>query len=259
MNQISEVFVITGCSRGVGAALFQLAQQPGRALLGMARQVSAELKTIPTSADASVEAWTVDLSDAAGIAKRMRDWLLRDRHVTALRWVLINNAALLEAPGDLATQTSEQISAVLRVGVEAPMLLASAMLSARDVLSSQGCAPRVQIMNVSSGLGRRAMAGTATYCAAKAGLDHFSRALALEEATKPEGARVVSIAPGVIDTDMQQQLRSASPDMFVAQQDFASLHASGRLATSEQTATQLLEWLQRADFGKEVVCDIRTQ
>ena len=59
------------------------------------------------------------------------------------------------------------------------------------------------MLNISSGLGRRAMAGQATYCAAKAGMDHLSRAVALDQALLDNGAKIVSLAPGVIDTDMQ--------------------------------------------------------
>jgi len=257
MSQTNEVFIVTGCSRGVGAALFQMAGRPGRRLLGMARHVHAVAQTRAAVASPMSEVWAVDLGDSVGVIERLRTWLLQDDQALAGRWVLINNAALLEPPGDLAQQSVEQIRAVLRVGLEAPMLLTAALLSVRDEIARTGVAPRVQIMNVSSGLGRRAMAGTATYCAAKAGLDHFSRTLALEESAKPNGARVVSIAPGVIDTAMQKQLRRAAADGFAAQKDFARLHSSGSLATPEDTAEQLLAWLERPDFGEEVVCDIR--
>ena len=58
------------------------------------------------------------------------------------------------------------------------------------------------------------MASQAAYCAAKAGMDHFTRCVALDEAIKPHGAKVCSLAPGVIDTDMQVQLRGADPAAF---------------------------------------------
>ena len=76
-----------------------------------------------------------------------------------------------------------------------------------------GPCPR-KVLNISSGLGRRAMASQAAYCAAKAGMDHFTRCVALDEAIKPHGAKVCSLAPGVIDTDMQVQLRGADPAAF---------------------------------------------
>ena len=85
------------------------------------------------------------------------------------------------------------------------MLMTGAFLHATEHWS----VPR-KVLNISSGLGRRAMASQTAYCAAKAGMDHFTRCLALEEAIKPAGAKVCSLAPGVIDTDMQVQLRSAN-------------------------------------------------
>jgi len=60
------------------------------------------------------------------------------------------------------------------------------------------------VLNISSGLGRRAMAGQASYLRVEGGLDHLTRALALDEARRPNGAKLVSLAPGVIDTEMQQ-------------------------------------------------------
>ena len=114
-----------------------------------------------------------------------------------------------------------------------------------------------KVLNISSGLGRRAMAGSAAYCAAKAGLDHFTRAVALEQAALPNGARLVSMAPGVVDTDMQQQLRGADPAAFPDQGRFQALWDQGQLVTPEATARQLLARLERPDFGSEPIGDVR--
>ena len=118
------------------------------------------------------------------------------------------------------------------------------------------------MLNISSGLGRRPLAAQAPYCAAKAGLDHLTRCLALEEAARSheeggQGARVCAIAPGVIDTDMQAQLRGASAQDFPGQGRFAALKAEGQLASAEDTARRLLTYLARPDFGSEAVDDIR--
>ena len=101
------------------------------------------------------------------------------------------------------------------------------------------------------------MASQAPYCAAKAGLDNFSQALALEEALKPHGARVCSLAPGVIDTAMQAQLRSADADNFPDAHRFGHLHSNGLLTSAEDAATQVLAWLARPDFGTPVLADVR--
>ena len=114
-----------------------------------------------------------------------------------------------------------------------------------------------KVLNISSGLGRRAMASQAAYCAAKAGMDHFTRCVALDEALKPHGAKVCSLAPGVIDTDMQVQLRGADPAAFPDRQNFANLKTGGQLTSPADAATRVLAWLERADFGTNPVADVR--
>ncbi|MGE8319938.1 MAG: SDR family NAD(P)-dependent oxidoreductase, partial [Comamonas sp.] len=140
----------------------------------------------------------------------------------------------------------------LRVGLEAPMALTGAFLAATE----HWTIPR-KVLNVSSGLGRRPMASQAAYCTAKAGMDAYARCVALEEALKPHGARIVSLAPGVIDTDMQLQLRSADAGDFPDVANFSGMHAGGKLSTPQDAAAKVLAWLDRADFGQNVVADVR--
>jgi NAD(P)-dependent dehydrogenase (short-subunit alcohol dehydrogenase family) len=113
------------------------------------------------------------------------------------------------------------------------------------------------VLNISSGLGRRAMAAQAPYCAAKAGMDHFTRCSALDEARRPHGARLVSLAPGVIDTDMQTQLRAGDPALFPDRDRFIGLREQGQLSTPAAAASQVLAWLERSDFGETPVADVR--
>jgi NAD(P)-dependent dehydrogenase (short-subunit alcohol dehydrogenase family) len=101
------------------------------------------------------------------------------------------------------------------------------------------------------------MAGSASYCAAKAGLDHLARAVALEEADRPHGARIVSLAPGVIDTDMQVQLRAADPALFADRERFVGLKTGGQLDSPAEAAAKVLRYLARADFGSNPVGDVR--
>ena len=101
------------------------------------------------------------------------------------------------------------------------------------------------------------MAGSASYCAAKAGLDHLARAVALEEAALPNGARIVSLAPGVIDTDMQAQLRDSDPALFPERERFIGLKTGGQLDSPDQAAAKLIRYLDRSDFGSNPVADVR--
>ncbi len=250
MNQ--HLTIVTGSSRGLGAALVARRLLPGHRVLGIARGHNAALQARADAAGIQLEQWAMDLVDAPAAAQRLQDWLAGIDGAGLASATLINNAGLVGAPAVLDRVPLATLSAAMRVGLESALLLCAAFLAATD-----GWTARRRVMNISSGLGRRAMAGSAAYCAAKAGMDHFSRAVALEQAGRPNGARVESIAPGVIDTDMQAELRGADPALFPEREMFAQLHAQGQLTSPADCAAQLIARLERADFGDEVITDIR--
>ncbi|KPF68360.1 short-chain dehydrogenase [beta proteobacterium AAP99] len=236
------LYIITGSSRGLGLGMAQEALAQGHRVLGLARQQASALQE-------HCEQWTADLAQPLDVAARLEAWLAQQPATDA---VLINNAALLTDPGPSDAVPPLALSTALRVGLEAPLLLTAAFLRATAKWQTAR-----KVVLISSGLGRRAMAGSAPYCAQKAGLDHFARAAALDEAIKPNGARIVSLAPGVIDTDMQVQLRSATGPGFPDRNVFADYHASGRLASPQAAAQAVLRYVARSDFGANPVADVR--
>ena len=248
-----KLFVVTGASRGLGAALAELLLgDGGNTLLCIARRDNAALAAIANRSGASCEQWQADLGEPIGVAARLREWLAAQGTKTFDQATLVNNAALLTRIGALEDCTDEELSAALRVGLEAPLLLTAAFLRATAAWSGER-----RVLNISSGLGRRAMAGQATYCAVKAGMDNLSRAVALDQALLGKGAKVVALAPGVIDTDMQVQLRSGNGAGFPDQPVFVKLKEAGQLASSHDTAARIVAYLARADFGATVLADIR--
>lgn len=241
-NGTQHLFIITGSSRGMGAALAKRLVAPEHRLIGIARRTAPEL--------AGVEQWEQDLAQPLEAAERLQVWLAGQAPFASA--TLINNAGVISRPGPIEQTSLAELSNAIRVGLEATLLLSAAFL--------QGTRPwgvPLKILNISSGLGRRAMAGSAPYCAAKAGMDNLSAAMALDEAARPNGARIVSLAPGVIDTDMQVQLRTADPAGFPEQQRFIEFKASGALMSPDEAAAKLVAYLNRADFGSQPVADIR--
>ena len=243
-----QLYIVTGASRGLGAALAEQLLVPGHLLLLIARQRHPSLRS---GNGATVEQWTQDLAQPGEAARRLRDWLggLDGRRFAAA--TLINNAGVVSAPGPLQSGGLDELSTALRVGLEAPVLLTASFLAATAAWPSER-----RVLNISSGLGRRAIAGTATYCAAKAGMDHYSRAVALEQAAGPHGAKIDSLAPGVIDTDMQVGMRAADPARFPERARFVGFRDSGALVTPAAAAGRVLAYLRRPDFGSEPVASV---
>jgi NAD(P)-dependent dehydrogenase (short-subunit alcohol dehydrogenase family) len=243
-----HLMILTGASRGLGAAMAEQLLKDGHRLLTISRN-TADLWVVQ---GADLEQWPMDLADPGPVAARLEAWLRDQAAMSPLSVTLINNAAVVTPPGPLATTADGDLSQALRAGLEAPLLLSAAFLRA----TAGWTVPR-RVLFISSGLGRRAMAGAATYCATKAGMDHLARALALEEAAQAHGAKVVSLAPGVIDTGMQVQLRNADPALFPERERFVALQAGGQLDSPAQAATKVLAYLARSDFGVNPVGDVR--
>jgi benzil reductase ((S)-benzoin forming) len=252
MTASTAITIITGSSRGLGAALTAQLLHPGQVVLGIARGSNTALQDQADAAGVSLSQWTADLADPQPVAERLAAWLGAFDPATVASATLINNAGVVGLPATLDQVPLPTLTLAMRAGLEAPLLLTAAFLAA----TADWPGAR-RVLNISSGLGRRAMAGSAAYCAAKAGMDHYSRAVALEEAGRPHGARIVSMAPGVIDTDMQAELRGADASAFPEQARFAALHAQGQLTSAADCARMLLARLERADFGQDTIADIR--
>ena len=249
----THLTILTGASRGMGLAMAQQLLRPGQQLLCLSRQINPELAAQAAARNIPLEQWTQDLSDTQTAAARLRTWLQAQPASRFASATLINNAGVIAPIAPLSASAPADLAQALRVGLEAPMLLCAAFLGATE----NWHIPR-KVLNISSGLGRRAMASQAAYCAAKAGMDHFTRCLALDEATKAHGAKVCSLAPGVIDTAMQVQLRSADAADFPDAPHFAHLKTAGQLTSAADAAARVLAWLERADFGADPVADVRS-
>lgn len=244
--------ILTGASRGMGLAMARQLLKPTDTLLCISRGTADALQAAADAAGCTLLQWQHDLADGAGAAARLREWLSRQSLDDFGSATLINNAGLVPRIAPLSESDAGELTKALRVGLEAPMLLTSAFLGETE----HWLVPR-KVLNISSGLGRRPMASQAGYCAAKAGMDLFTRCAALDEAQKAHGAKLCSLAPGVIDTDMQVQLRSTDAALFPDVQNFAQLKSGGNLASPQEAAARVLAWLERPDFGEHPVADVR--
>ena len=248
--------LITGASRGMGLAMAEQLLQPNASVLCLSRHTNADLDALAQRRGAQLVQWPIDLAESQRAAADVEAWLNACDADAFDSASLINNAAQMTRIAAMEESlAAEQVNA-LRVGLEAPMLLCAAFLRATQGWRARRDG-RCRVLNISSGLGRSAMAAQANYCAVKAGLDNFTRALALEQAKAAYPARVVALAPGVIDTDMQVQLRAGDPQRFPDHGRFVQLKAAGQLDTPAAAAAKVLAYLQRDDFGSKPVADVR--
>lgn len=244
------IAILTGASRGIGAGLARGLIRPGTRLITLARRADPELAALAQAQDVELEQIQVDLADlqaAEQTAERVCASLPRD----AKRYVLINNAGTVEPVSTVGALTNgTAINAAFTLNVSAVILL-----TARFVAAVQDLPADRRVLNISSGAGRGPNAGWGVYCATKAALDMYTRVLNQEQGN--DGVRAVALAPGIVDTGMQETIRASDPASFPALAKFQEFHATGKLAAPADVAARILAYLDRDDFGTTEIDDIR--
>lgn len=223
-----------------------------RTLLTISRRPDHSLDALAATAGTWLDQWALDVAHDVGVAARLEAWLRQHAYDSFTRATLINNAGVLGRVGASEHMDADMLASVLRIDLEAPILLTAAFLRATRAWPTQR-----RVLNISSGAGRRSIAGWAAYCAAKAGLDHFSRVAAEDERLLTNPARIVALAPGVIDTEMQASLRASDASGFPDHARFVEMKRTGELADAGAAAARCLAYLARPDFGANPVADVR--
>jgi len=237
--------IVTGHTRGLGAALAAQLLERGIDVLGVSRSHNPALaRRFPeTFKDVAL-----DLADAGRVAEWVAGDTLRRFVGGATRVLLINNAGTVQPIGPLAGQDAGAIASSVSLNVATPLILAAAFAAASVEAGDR------RIVHLSSGAARNAYPGWSIYCATKAALDHHARAVALDA----NGAlRICSLAPGVIDTGMQEEIRSTGAEQFPLREKFDDLKRTGQLATPEATAAKMIDYVLSDAFGQVPTADIR--
>ncbi|RSK35526.1 SDR family NAD(P)-dependent oxidoreductase [Hymenobacter metallilatus] len=232
-------YIITGASRGLGKALAEvLLEQPETNVIGVSRHATIEHPRYHHQ--------PLDLSDMLAVQSNLHK--VFPRFADAASITLINNAGVLGEIGYVGEQQNEQYEFVFDVNLIAPAMLMNTFLSTYSSLA----VPRT-ILNISSGAAQRAVDGWAAYSASKAALDALSRTVQKEQDLRGSGIRIRSLAPGILDTAMQQHIRTADTQSFSEASTFADYHAQGQLVEPRVAAAIIVAWLQRPTSATEDV------
>jgi 3-oxoacyl-[acyl-carrier protein] reductase len=198
-----KVIIVTGASRGIGAAAAAALAREGATVMLTARDGnrSAEVARAITEAGGRADATACDVSDFAAVEKLVAQMEARFGHVDAL----INNAGVIEPIATVA----ESDPAVWARNIEINLI--GAYNPIRALLPRMIKAGGGTIVNVSSGAAIRPLDGWSAYCSGKAGLAMLTRAIMLENTAN--GIRVFGFQPGTTDTDMQVAIRASAINM----------------------------------------------
>jgi benzil reductase ((S)-benzoin forming) len=216
--------VLTGVSRGLGAALFDGLTRRGDRVVAIGRPFTAAQRAAAESEPDRIALLPADLSrpDIPDLAPAIAG-------ATAL--ALVHNAGIIEPIGAVGTLPPDRVAEAVTVNLTAPMLLTNAFLAAVPHGATE-----VRILFISSGAARQVIGGWGVYCATKSGGEMFFDALATQLAHDPRYT-VANVSPGVMDTDMQATIRHAE---FPDRERFVGLHTVGDLRDPADVATKII-------------------
>jgi NAD(P)-dependent dehydrogenase (short-subunit alcohol dehydrogenase family) len=215
--------VITGASRGLGAGLARAFRERGLSLGLCARGEPA----LPEAE--GVLARRLDVRDAAAVTDFAA--AVEARFGAIDLW--INNAGVLEPVAQLRDVEPEAARLHLEVNVLGVVHGTQAFVRLLRRRGGEGV-----LVNISSGAARRPYAGWSLYCAGKAAVERLTECVALEEAE--HGLRAYALAPGVIDTEMQERIRATPAERFPEVGRFVERKRAGRFNSPRFVAERIL-------------------
>jgi benzil reductase ((S)-benzoin forming) len=241
-------YYITGTSRGIGKAFAEhLLENPSNNVIGISRQATIK--------HPNYRHFYLDLTDVNAVA----DFKF-ELHAHPKKIYLINNAGSLGFIKPVGKLDASIIIKNYNLNLIAPSVLTNAFINCYDSTDAEKV-----IVNISSGAGKTPIDGWAVYCASKAGIDMFSRVVDAEQKIRAEhplsnihkGFKIFSIAPGVVDTDMQSEIRSASKDDFSRLENFIEYKATNQLLEPAFVSRKYFNILENAGEIKDVLFSIK--
>ena len=226
-----RVVIVSGASRGIGAATARWLAKAGAAVTLFARSADglvAVAKDVQQLGGAALVC-KGDVSDAGTCRTAVAKTLKRFGRLDAV----VNNAGMVEPLAPVSGSDVDRWQYNIAVNLLGPFYMIRAAIA--DLREQSG-----RIVNVSSGAATTSIENASAYCAAKAALNHFSRVLAAEE---PQ-VTVVAVRPGVVDTRMQDTIRQKGAGVMSAEQlaYYQNLKAVGQLEKPEVPGRSLA-WL----------------
>lgn len=228
-------FFITGTSSGIGRALAEECLERGYKVVGISRRKRIDHPNY------------VHLS--YNLANYQDYHLINfDRNRQADELVLVNNAGWLGEVKPLGQINPQSIARLFQINLIAPSILSRLFIE--QTKPSQG---RRSIINISSGAARYPVASWSNYCSSKAGLEMMTRVMALDH---PD-IRFWSISPGVVDTEMQGEIRKLEEDDFPEVDRFIGYKEKGELTNPDEVAYKLLDILSNPEKAPDIVLSLR--
>ena len=229
------MYYITGVSSGLGKAVAEKLLSEGQKVTGIGRNNSIE--------HSNYSFLHCDLRNHASVTQLKLE-------VDQQECILINNAGMMGTIDRFSNSDHQLLQEVMQVNTISPMELA------KNFYSQLKNKNNFTLVNISSGAAKKAIPSWAAYCASKAALSMMTEAFFLEEKELGKLPNIFCVAPGVIDTSMQTQIRNSSKEQFSSVENFKRMKNEGELFSPSEAADKLLRLLN-SNTKETIFFDLR--
>ncbi len=232
-----KVTIITGVSKGLGKALAEKFLREKMTVIGISRTDNEDLKHLVTKGQ-SYTFISADLTKPEDLQSSLSRVKTELNRMSIDTLYLINNAAIV-APIDRAENvTAVDLQLHYHINVVAPIILLNEIMTVANSKQFKFIG-----VNISSGAAERPISGWSAYCSSKASINMYTKTVALEQAEKNTKNKIIAFSPGIMDTDMQAQIRDVTSEQFSDVATFKFYKAQNQLVNPGIVANALVDFL----------------
>jgi len=230
---LQKVALITGTGKGIGKAIAKILLEQDYLVFGYSRSNNISHPNFTFH--------KIDLSNLDEVQK------IELPKINCNNVLLINNAGTIGSIVPFNLKTENDIIAEYNLNIISPTLLSKRFLNSYKN-------EKKLLINISSGAANKAIVSWSTYCASKSALDRLTEVIAEE---KHKNLTVFSVHPGVVDTNMQAEIRNSDPKNFPLLSKFTDYYIQNELFSTKSVAIKLHQIIEKKDNFDKIILNLR--
>ncbi|WP_188206273.1 (S)-benzoin forming benzil reductase [Alkalibacillus aidingensis] len=233
--------IVTGASRGLGEEVAKnLLTNDYHVITISRKRKTNDFKNFANENRQSYFHFSCDLSDLESLNDTAHEVVKTLNKNTVEELLIVNNAGMVTPMGPVGTLENHEIAKHVSLNLTAPMLLV-------NTLKAHVEADRFTVVNVTSGAAEKTIYGWNVYSSTKSAINMYTQTAALESDERGTNDLHIAFSPGVMDTDMQGEIRESDQDSFKDVESFRALKKEGKLRSAKEVADALQKVINNRD------------